>query len=641
MNLLLKRFNIFLLAMVIAVGSNGQTDKIDHIREQYTMASTTEAKREAIMKMCDQFFSLSTDSLLRYINLGKKNFIPGSSEYLRLQNYYCIYLYKTGKIVEGMALNDSLIRMTSFNTNPDPVSMEIISTKCSGLIRNGQNKEAIEQCFVLLQAAEKLHDTISVVKAYTFLGWANMELDQNDEAIKWLRKGINYTSNPAIVERGSNLFSNIAACYDNINNPDSAFYNIELALKYSRSNNNLTTLANALNIRAAMYIKKNNYVAAENDMQEAIKVRQKIGDMLYVTSDMASLSSFYASINKTDKGIELAKNGIELAKKSNNLSKLIFLYESLGENYQKADREKDYASTLQAIINLKDSQYKQNAGDAIAEMEAKYQLQKKENIIIKQNYDLTRSRYTAIGSVIILVAGLLLVWLLYRNYRLIQHRKMELAMAEQKLLAYKAVEQAEENERKRIAANLHDNLGSYAAAITANVKNLKEGADSGADMIMAQLDENAQSMVTQLSDTIWVLKNEQLPITKLADRFKVWVQRLIQNYPQVKYHYTEHIINDIEFTPVKILHIFLILKECVNNALKHSDCSDLIIHFFSEDNWVICIEDNGTGFKNNNIASGSGISNIKYRAAECGWNVEWENLKPSGTLVIISETTTK
>ena len=212
-------------------------------------------------------------------------------------------------------------------------------------------------------------------------------------------------------------------------------------------------------------------------------------------------------------------------------------------------------------------------------------------------------------------------------------------MLEQKLMSFKAVEQAKESERKRIAADLHDNLGAYAAAISANVRNMQESETARQPEIIQQLDENAQHMVTQLGDTIWVLKNEHLPITKLADRFKLWTQRLIQNYPGVKYHYEEFIQNDIEFTPNKILQIFLVLKECVNNALKHSQCTDLKISFQSDSHWTIRIEDNGIGFNPDQRKKGSGISNIQKRVMESGWSVRWEAVAPQGTRITISETT--
>ena len=291
------------------------------------------------------------------------------------------------------------------------------------------------------------------------------------------------------------------------------------------------------------------------------------------------------------------------------------------------------------IIDLKDSLSEKNSADAIAGLETKYELQKKENIIIQQENKLTQNRYLAIGLIIFVMLISSLIGLLYRNRQLVHRRKIERELIEQKIVSAEAVRQAEENERKRIAADLHDNLGSFAAAITSNVKHLKEGVASKEEVTF-QLEENAQNMVSQLSDTIWVLKNEHLPFTKLADRFKVWMQRLIKNYPDVKYHYNEEILNDVEFTPVKILHVFLILKECVTNALKHSNCTDLKINFISNKNLQITIEDNGKGIENN-AGEGSGIENIKYRAAECGWNVEWKKASPTGTCVLLTSSTTK
>ena len=631
-------FSCFWMLFVITAGA--QTPSIDSLRNKFVHTSSKEEQKKIVVRICQRSYSLSTDSLFKYVSIAQQLFPPGSSEHARARNYYCIYLFRLGKIQEGLALSDSLVQNFVNKNNADKVSMEIMVSRCGGLIRNGQNKEAIEQAFSILQYAEPVKDSTGMISAYNMMGWANMELDQYTDAIKWLKKSIMYCNEQTINERGGIIFANTASCYNNINKPDSAFYFIELALKFSGIGENLTSLANALNIRADMFINKKDYASAEKDMKEALAVREKIGDPLYIISDMAQLSSFYASINETEKGIAIAKNGITLAQKANNLSKQIFLYTALSENYKKAKLMDEYSGALETIVQLKDSLYKKNSGDAIAEMEAKYELQKKENIIIRQNYALTRSKYLAIGSSVLFVFGLLLTWALYRYYRLTQKRKMESALAEQKLLSYKAVELAEENERKRIAADLHDNLGSYAAAITANVKYLKD-KPSADDAILVQLDSNAQNMVTQLSDTIWVLKNEYLPLTKLADRFKSWMLRLMQNYPHIKYNYQEDIMNDMEFTPSRILHIFLIMKECVNNAIKHSNCTELRIIFFSDDYWSITIEDNGKGFNSENVLKGSGIDNIKNRALECGWDVQWQEAFLSGTRVIISGTTTK
>ena len=634
---------IVLLVLLFGFGSftsQAQTQQIDSLRNKLILNPPDSEKCTILLALCGQYFSLSSDSLLHYIELGKKIIPIGTEEDYKIQLFYCSYLSKIGETEKTILIADSLLKASEHLKSPQKIRIQIRLIRCSALIRNNQSKEAIELSYLVLQDAELIKDTLSVIKAYTLLGWANMEIGQFQDAIQFLNKGFHYCTNENIIGFGSNLFNNLASSYGNINKFDSAFYFIDLGLKSSREKENLASLANALNIQADLYLKQKKYDLAENDLQEALKVRKKIGDVLYLVADMAQLSSFYAYINQPEKGIDVARNGIILAKQINSTSKLIYLYSALAENYKKANKIEEYANSLETIINLKDTLYRNNSEEAIAKIGAKYELQKKENIIIKQQFDLNRSKYFRIGTAIFFILCGLLIILFYRNYQLVQKRKLEALLAEQKNLAIEAVIAAEENERKRIAADLHDNLGSYAAAITSNVKYLKEGI-LNKDNIISQLDENARSMVTQLSDTIWVLKNEHLLFTQLADRYKVWMLRLMQNYPDVKYNYSENIIDDVEFAPVKILNIFLMLKECINNALKHSKCTELTIHFTSNKTWEIKIEDNGIGFILNNMNKGHGIKNVLDRAYASGWNVEWQTIEPHGTCVLITSYTTK
>ena len=101
----------------------------------------------------------------------------------------------------------------------------------------------------------------------------------------------------------------------------------------------------------------------------------------------------------------------------------------------------------------------------------------------------------------------------------------------------------------------------------------------------------------------------------------------------------------MEFTPAKILNIYMILKECITNSLKHSECSELTIRFFSNEYWEINIEDNGIGLgdlSNHDVkefVGGNGIKSIKKRAAENNWQVSWNANAPQGTIVVISSVT--
>ncbi len=632
---------IFNLALFSHVKVNAQTPRLDSLKTLLANEKSIEEQTDLLLKICLRNFSLPADTFYTYIKMLQHLVIPGSPEYFKTQIFYCSYLSKKGELAEASAIADSLFKVIPPGKKYEYSKFSLINFKAGFNIRSNKSKEAIEGFLSTLQIAEEERDTFWVMRACSGLSYAYMELGQWEEAVKWSKKGITYTNDENILQQFSVLFSNCGSSLNNMDQRDSALYYVNRALHYGRQDENFVSIANSLNIRAAIYEGDRNYKACEADLQEALSIRAKNYEVDLVASDMAQLAFFYANTNQQDKGIEIAKKGIDLIKGRNRLSKLIFLNKALAENYKSAGKFDEYSQTLNTLLQLTDSINELNSHQAIAELETKYEVQKKENIIIQQENKIVRNRYVTVGTIIFVILLSLLLGLIYRNRQLVRMRKMESQLVEQKILAIEQVKQARENERKRIAADLHDNLGSFAASITSNVKYLREGT-LNKDVIMSQLDDNAQSMVTQLSDTIWVLKNEHLPITKLADRFKVWMQRLIQNYPEVTYHYSESIVNDVEFTPVKILHIFLILKECVTNALRHSGATDLKISFVSgKTSWTISIEDNGNGISMEKTMAGNGIQNIKRRAVQNNWTVIWANANPKGTRVIITDRTTK
>lgn len=635
----LKQILFSFFFALFSISLPAQTKKVDALKSLYNVQTDDSKKADVLIRLFEQHFSFSVDTLFHYYEIAKSLSNLQPEQTFLINSIYPIYLVKVGKTQEALEYADSLLKKI-----PEGIShkakRELLNNKIVCLIRNNENKNAIESSFELLKSAEGDKDTIFILKAYTILGWANMEIEKFTEATVWLNKGIALTKNEKILQNFASLFSNNASCYNNLSKEDSALYFVNRALYLAQLAENLTAVCNALNIRANINLKKDYFSFAESDMNEAIEVREKIGDPFYIVSDMGTLATYYAMRKLPEKGIPISLKGIELARKSKNIPKMIYLYQALAENYKAAHMQEEYSDALLKIIDLKDTLYIDNSEDALAILKTRYEVQKKENIILQQQLKIDRNKYYFIGSTIVFILISLLIGLLYRNYKYLQNIKMENLLKEQKILSQEAVLKAEEAERKRIAADLHDNLGSYAAAISANTKYIKEGV-SDLSQVTLQLEENAQNMVTQLSDTIWVLKNEQLPFTSLCDRFKIWIQRIMKNYPGIKYNFTENIKNDMIFSPSKMLNLFLIIKECITNVLKHSNASEIYVHFFSDQEWRIEIIDNGKGFDTSNYIKGSGLDNIQHRAKNDNWNFNINSKYNEGTSIKISGNTTK
>lgn len=612
-----------------------QTAGIESLRTSLYKTKTVEHKLETLIRLCELHNSLPDDSFSHYISLGEKLYPQGSLSYLRIHRFRIPYLAKTGENDNAIILAKNLLKDADVLKAETDLKTKIKTDHIRTLIKGDRLKEAIREGLTLMQVSESSKDTSNYVTACTLLGWANMELNKYADAVVYLEKGKKYTNNPIHFENNPALFNNLASCYNNLHRDDLAFENIRLALSYSDAGENLTITANALYIRADMHIAAGDKKSAQKDLEEGLKIRQLIGNEFYIISDLGQLAYFYASTQQFEAGINAAKKGIEMAEKKNHLAKLIYLNGALAENYKAAGMIDKYAQTLSTLLDLKDTLYHSNNKEALAALQNKFDMQTKDYQIAKQEFALKEQKNLNIGLLIVFILSITLFISLYFNYKNIQRRKMREMISRQEKESRDAISNAEENERKRIAADLHDNIGAHAGAIKSSIKYLKDGIYNQEDIII-QLEQNASEMVNHLNDTIWILKEEKLLFSNLSDRFKLWIRRYLVNYPHITYEYSESIEKDGNFSPNSILHLFYILKESVNNSIKHSEGNLLKIEFKSNDDILeISISDNGKGMSSSVNNQGNGINNMKQRAESCHCSIEWKNNSPKGTTVSI------
>lgn len=210
----------------------------------------------------------------------------------------------------------------------------------------------------------------------------------------------------------------------------------------------------------------------------------------------------------------------------------------------------------------------------------------------------------------------------------------------QKKLKALQLKQEIQEERERISRDLHDNLGAYAAAIASNLANFKNEENTDNQTILKQLKINSQSIISQLSATIWALNKEAISLTSVSDRFKVFIQKIQPNHPGINISIEENISNDQVLSPANALHLLRIMQEGVNNALKHSGGNCIKILIDSEKKWSVRISDNGKGFEEGVVREDrNGLKNMKMRTGQSGWYIHWQKNIPSGTSVVISSTT--
>ena len=214
--------------------------------------------------------------------------------------------------------------------------------------------------------------------------------------------------------------------------------------------------------------------------------------------------------------------------------------------------------------------------------------------------------------VIVILASLFLI--AYQKKMVAQKLYIQRSEMQQQQRLLKAAVEAQEKERKRIASDLHDDIGSLLSALKLNVRHLKE-VDVIGDDERYFLDQTAQLLDDGLANVRQISYN-LLPPTLV--RFGLWeaIRELTQridnsNQIEIAANFTE--VNDFRLDPDSELSIFRVVQELLSNSLHHSNASKIELSGKCTHHLKIDYQDNGDGITDATQLQGLGMINMRSR----------------------------
>jgi len=640
-----KQFFVCQLLLIL-INTNfvfSQTKKIEVLKKSIYTATSPSQKLDAILALCGQAHSLNIDTLYHYANYGKNMamVLHDGKKKIMANIYIETWLGRKNLYDSALKICNSDIQNLSYSNDANLYANVQMQKSFLLMMRNINQKEILDHTFHFLHEAEANQDTASQIYCKYIIARVYKSLQQPDMALQWSYNAENTAISDVWDEKKNafGLYFLMGQMYnwkydadvlkqDRVSDSLKSLFFTDKAISLSRKYENLAILARSLGLKAADDIDNPKQITnAGKDVNESVHIYNQLHDTLSMLNGFVSLSVFYLSIGQPEKGVAVCREGIEITKRGAFGFNPVEFYWSLAHCYRVAGNYKKSAEVLDTVILLKDSAYHVNSERDLADLNAKYEDQKKENTIFQQKLDISSKKNTMYAVSLLSVFLIIGILFLYRYYQTKQKKQKEKENA--------AVDAAKENERKRISADLHDNIGAYAAAAASTIA-IMNPEDAKSRKTLVLLKNNVQEMITQLNDSIWALNKNAVLLTAISDRFKLFVQKLEPSYPDISIIINEEIEFDLIFSPFQALHLSRILQESLNNALRHSKCKNVNIHIYSTEKLMqIIISDDGIGMDNANF-NGNGINNLKRRAKESGWKAEWVNNAVTGTSVIIS-----
>lgn len=230
-----------------------------------------------------------------------------------------------------------------------------------------------------------------------------------------------------------------------------------------------------------------------------------------------------------------------------------------------------------------------------------------------------------VGFAVLTILILLFIITIYRNQRLKVHLERAQILKDIQLL---------EKERSRIAADMHDELGSLISAIKINLECLNNNNNPENIAIL----EKTGSYIDTTMQKIREISNNLMPKVLEQNGLVAAVREfinMIDSKSKIKIEFITQIETEIEITEEIKTHIFRIIQEILNNAIKHANATVISTHIWLEHQTIkININDNGIGFdqaKDLSKMKSDGIRNIKRRTEIMNGKLFLESTLHNGT----------
>ncbi|MFZ6009699.1 MAG: tetratricopeptide repeat protein [Bacteroidota bacterium] len=625
-----------------------------------------------------------TEAALLYLNKAlmiyrKLNEIGGVADILNAKG--SVYLnqsdFKNAKLY-----CDSALRL-AIHVNDETLLARCYQNHGELYFKASNYSKSLEMLFLSLDFAEKLQHKQMMASTLMKIGEVYEEPGQNEISLQYFFLGLKLAEQIGAKLEIGRALSEVAWIYKNLGRYDLAMHYIERSFKVRNEIGDSHGLSNCYNIRGLIHYARKNYPEALRDFEKAISIRESINHFGGVTASTYNMALVYEDLGQLDRAYEYQVMGMEAEKKVGNTYGLGVSYNSLGSlcikmgktneafrylqlakeigektssknilrynmeyfsvYYEKLGNLKKAIEYQKLTNSLKDSLYSEASILKFAEMQALYQLEKKDQEIklLNQNQEiqdnklkLQQSRIRQQGIVIAaVIIGFVLVSALsvitYRYTKKIKKANQEITEKQEEIQA-QSEELIEANQTiARINKNLEAKIDERTSALQQAYKELdiffyRSSHDFRRPLTtflglseVAKItvkDPNALELFAKVKETATNLDKMLVKLQSISDvgaqqlvYKEVLIKEIVDNVYQ-DFH-DELQLKKIKTTcEVKLKNTFisypamvkLIVENLVENAIHFSGVHDPYVHVEAVqqgDQLKLSVQDNGQGIR--------------------------------------------
>lgn len=576
---------------------------------------------------------------------------------------------KTGKYEEGLdLLSKSIVIQDSLNNY---YGLGLAYTNKGTILKDlGDAYGSVENHKKAMYYREKVKDSLGMAYSAINIGGMLYDLGNYTEGIEITLKGLKYLERTKDYPARTLALNNLAIAYLKVKNKKLAKYYNKQSLNLSYETESYQNIAGALQTKGEILMGDEQFKEALAALKEGESYVSKYKQKFIETEIIGNIGACYYKLKEynlaerylkrateqanmlglssvefrclmkqisisLDKEIStglapLFKRGLDLAKKMNSKRLYLDYYKNSIRYNQLTNKKEALIKDYETYFKYRDSIMPEEAVSSMTDAGIRYETDKKNQAIqlLKQerriksleikekNAGLERRAlwiWFLLGmGVLVLISALFFI----RLQGKVARKNQELAIKE-----------TEEQERSRMAKDLHDDLGSGLAKIRFLSDSLpSEQNEEVMERKIKGIQQTAHQLVDNMRDMIWVMNTENNTLFHLSSRIREYISDYLEetSLTCVPQFYFE---NEGKTLTTEISRtVFSIVKECLQNTLKHAEATEFVCELRQRGKEIeIKLSDNGKGGFDPEKTNGNGMKNIQKRVRLLGGNMNFSS----------------
>ncbi len=496
----------------------------------------------------------------------------------------------------------------------------------------GENVLALQHYQNALKTAESTNDNELIPHVLKNIGVLYVSWKKLDEAFLYYDKAEKIATETGNKELVADCHNNKGIVFEQKEDYPKALNSYKTALQLYLQKNIPKKIAMSYSNIAIVYKYQKKYQEAINYNFKAIAIAEKQDDKWSMAAIYNNIGNLYGEIGDYKKAINYCEIALKIAKEIDAGEIIWSIYDSMAEAASKAGDYKNaftyhklFSKAMNDFINIENTKQ-------LSELNIKYESEKKQNLINQQKFEIKQKNNWLIFGGLLFLISVIAAYFVYKNYQHKQDKKLQSEIFRQKEVATKSLFDGEQNERIRIARDLHDSVGQMLSLIKMNLSSQNKTEEN----------ENIQNLVDKTISEVRSISHNLIPeelnfgivraLENLSDKINAsQTTKMELNIPND--------VRDFKFQKQNEISIYRIVQEVVNNMIKHADASLINLSIKKSNNILsINIRDNGKGMEDDSIANSSGIGwkNISARVSMMDGKMTIESEKLVGTNIEIS-----